>query len=306
VLCSLQAQQTDEFRSKDAIARNKVKYQFNWDYKYEGNKPSKTGIKTSVTTFNNAGDAILVNAFNPKGAILHTEKYRYDARGNKIEYTRQSGDNSYQKRYSYNDKNLVIAESGFDGVEKFRNEYSYAKDGSLMEIRYMKDSLLSEKRVFAKSGQITTVSIYNRNGVLTSKLVLKHDSHNNLIEESLYGANQNALEKKTYNYDDKENLKEEARYKLDKITLKTTYSYNASGNLVEVAEQTADMAKFVKKSMVYDSQGNLLEIQWRRKASDEFNQIRYVYDSRGLCVSANTYYPATGYRVLTRYVYEFY
>ena len=300
------SQTTDDLKIREAIARNKVKSQINWDYKYVKDKPEKTGVKTSVTLYSVNGDILQVNALNPKGAVLHTEKYTYDSKGNKTEYNRTSGENSYQKKYIYNDKNQLIEENGFDGVENFRNLYTYNVKGDMSEIRYMKKTILQEKRVFVKENTSTQVSVYNSAGALTSRLVLKYDSKENLVEEAVYGMNQSALEKKTYHYDDKRNLKEEARYKMDKITLKTTYNYNASGALLEIQEEAPGVPRYIKKSLTYDTKGNLLEIKWRRKGTEEFNSIAYQYDERGLCISADTYYPATKYRVLTKYTYEYY
>jgi len=300
------SQLAEDLKNKEVISRNKVKNQVSWDYKYSGGKPGKTGVKTSVTTYAGSGDIYQVNALNPKGTILHTEKYSYDSRGNKTEYTRNSGESSYQKKYAYNEKNQLTEESGFDGVENFRNIYTYNALSEMTEIRYMKKSVLQEKRMFVKNDASTTVSVYNAGGTLTSKLILKYDAKDNLIEEVIYGVNQSELEKKTYNYDDKKNLKEEAKYKLDKITLKTTYNYNASGALLEILEEAPGITKFVKKSLNYDAKGNLLEIKWRRKGKEEFNRITYQYDDQGLCSSSDTYYPVTKYRVLTKYTYEYY
>jgi len=126
------------------------------------------------------------------------------------------------------------------------------------------------------------------------------------LEESIYGINKNPLEKKTYNYDEKKKLREEAKYKLNKIMVRNTYNYNTSGSLVEITEEAPGVAKYVKKSMGFDTQGNLVEIKWRRNGSEEFNSITYKYDERGLCTSADTFYPSTKYRVLTKYSYEYY
>jgi hypothetical protein len=300
------AQSIDDMKNKDVIARNKIKNQINWDYYYTGDKISKTGTKTSVTTYTTSGDIFQVSAYNNAGQVVNVEKYNYDTRGNKIEYTRNSADNSYQKKWVYNDKNLLIEESGFDGVENFRNTYGYNEKAEMTEIRYLKQTVLREKRLFNKNGNTTTVSVYNSGGIITSQVILKYDISGNLAEETVYGVNQNELEKKTYNYDAKENLKEEAKYKLDKITLKTNYTYNNSGNLVEIAEESAGAPKFVKKTLTYDDKGNLIQIKWRRKGADEFNTISYNYDAKGLCISAETYYPATKYKVLTKYTYENY
>ena len=94
--------------------------------------------------------------------------------------------------------------------------------------------------------------------------------------------------------------------KLNKITIRNTYNYSLSGALTEISEEAPNARKFVKKSLSYDTNGNLLEIKWRRNGSEEFNRITYQYDNRGLCITADTFYPATKYRVLTKYTYEYY
>jgi hypothetical protein len=303
-------QSADENRSAKIITQNHIKNQVSWDYPYKGTKTGKTGTKTSVTLFDATGNIDQVTTFNPKGAIVNIEKYKYDSHGNKTEYSRYSGSTdsqaAYQKISKYNEKNLVYEESGYDGVEHFTNIYKYDDKGELMEIRYMKNSLLAEKRVFSRNGAATNVSIFNGTGILTSKLVLRYDERKNLVEEAVYGINQSELEKKTYNYDDNKNLTEEAKYKLDKVTLKTCYIYNAKGDLVEINEENPGTAKFIKKSYTYDSLGNIREISWRRKGNEEFNSITYSYDAKGLCTSTNTWYPATKYKVLTKYTYETY
>lgn len=300
------AQVSEDLKNKKSISQNRVKAQISWDHKYNGDKPDSKGVKTSVTTYSTHGDVIQVNALNQAGAVVHTEKYSYDQRGNKTEYTRTSPESSYQKKYVYNDKNLLIEESGFDGVEHFKNQYDYNSDGEMKEIRYYKNSMLSEKRVFTKDGVTTTVNVFNRTGTLTSRLVLIYDSRGNLIEESVYGASSDPLEKKTYNYDEKRKLKEEARFKLNKITVRNTYSYTPSGDLAEITEETPGTPKFTKKCLSYNSNGNLAEIRWRRRGTEDFNSIVYTYDNRGLCTTAETFYPATKYRVLTKYEYEYY
>jgi hypothetical protein len=303
-------QSADENRSAKIITQNHIKNQVSWDYPYKGNKTGKTGVKTSVTVYDATGNIAQVTTFNPKGAIVNIEKYKYDSHGNKTEYSRYAGSTdsqaAYQKISKYNDRNLVYEESGYDGVEHFTNNYKYDDQGELLEIRYMKNSVLSEKRVFSKNGKSTLVTIYNGTGVLSSKLVLRYDERKNLVEEAVYGINQSELEKKTYNYDDNKNLTEEAKYKLDKVTLKTCYNYNPNGDLIEISEENQGTAKFVKKSYTYDSMNNLRQINWRRKGNEEFNTISYSYDAKGLCTSTDTWYPATKYKVMTKYTYETY
>ena len=310
VFLHVSPQSAFEKRAKESIAYNRIKSQINLDFNYTGNKPAKTGIKTSVTIYTSAGDIAQVTTFNPKGQIINIEKYKYDTHGNRTEYSRYAGESqtqaAYQKISKYNEKSLLMEETGYDGVENFINTYKYDAQGNMTEIRYMKNHVLSEKRVFSRDANTTLVSVYGASGNLTSKLALQYDSGNNLTEETVYGINQSELEKKTYHYDENKNLMEEAKYKQDKITLKTTYNYSKSSELLDISEESPGSSKFIKKAFIYDPNGNLNEIKWRRKGTEEFNRISYSYDPKGIRTSSDTWYPATQYRVLTKYMYETY
>jgi YD repeat-containing protein len=307
---SIWAQPSIDKKIRENIAANKIKRQASLEYKYVGDKPEENGIKTSVTFYNTAGDIADITIYNPKGLIVNVEKYRYDANGNKLEYTRYSGGSqgpvAYQKISTYDTKSNLIEENGFDGVEKFSNKYTYDAQGNLSEILYRKNGVLKEKRIFKKDGPITRVSIYNPAGKLISKLALTYDSRNNLMEETVYGINQDILERKTFDYDEKKNLRSESKYRLNKMTLRTTYNYNTNGDLVEIMEENPAGGKFVKKSFSYSPKGYLIEIKWRRKANEEFNRLSYSFDLKGVCTQSDTFYPATNYHVLTKYNYEFY
>jgi hypothetical protein len=294
---------------RDNIADNKIRSQTSWEYKYSGDQPESTGIRTSATTYNASGDVTEIITYNPKGIVMNVEKYRYDDAGNKLEYSRFSGGNerqvAYQKISAYNTRNHVTEEKGFDGVEKFSNHYTYDAQDNVTEILYHKNGILKEKRVFMKDGTKTNVSIYNSSGKMISRLLLTFDNRNNLLEETVYGINQDIIERKTFDYDEKKNIRRESKYKLNKMTLRTTYNYNDSGDLFEILEEGQDGVKFVKKSISYNSGGNITEIKWRRKASEDFNSITYFYDAKGICTQSETLYPSTKYRALTKYVYEF-
>ncbi len=295
-------------RENNAV--NKIKNQTSWEHKYNGDIPDPAGIKTSVTLYNSSGDVTEVTTYNPKGLVMNVERYRYDKAGNKIEYSRYTGGNesqvAYQKISRYNDNNNVVEENGFDGVEKFSNRYTYDAQGNLSEILYQKNGMLKERRVFRKDGLKTHVSIYNSAGKMISKLLLTYDSKNNLTEETVYGMNQDIIEKKIFDYDEKKNLRSESKYKLNKMTLRTTYNYSPDGDLLEITEEGPEGGKYVKKSFAYGTRGLVAEIKWRRRSNEDFNSITHQYDARGICLQSITFYPATNYRALTKYSYEFY
>lgn len=277
------------------------------DFAYAGNTPEKQGTKTSLTIYSPQGEIQQVTTYNPKGEVRHIEKYKFDQKGNKTAYSRFSGAEAakaeYQKFSRYDENGLVIEESGFDGVDNFKNLYTYNSQMKLTQIRYEKNNQLAEKRVFEKHGIHTQVSIFSGAGALNGKLIIRYDANGNVIEEILYGLNQSELEKKTFQYDNRKNLTEEKKFKLDKIALRTIYTYNSTGNLIEIWEEQPGADKFLKKSIAYNDREDIIEIRWRRKPSEEFNRITYTYDNRGLRSTADTYYPATQYKVLTRYQY---
>jgi YD repeat-containing protein len=303
-------QPTLDKKVRDNNAANKIKSQTSWEHKYNGDIPEPSGTITSITLYNSSGDVTEVTTYNPKRMVLNVEKYRYDGAGNKLEYSRYIGGNeqeiAYQKISSYDARNNVVEENGYDGVEKFSNKYTYDTQGNLSEILYHKNGILKERRVFKKDGLKTNVSIYNSSGKMISKLVLLYDSKNNLMEETVYGINQDIIERKTFDYDENKNLRTESKYKLNKMTLRTTYNYTPTGELIEITEESPAGGKFVKKSFTYGTKGLITEIKWRRRSNEDFNSITYQYDARGICTQSVTFYPSTSYRALTKYNYEFY
>lgn len=305
-----QGQSQIDNRIRQKNVQNRISNQESWDYKYAGNTPGKTGSRTSITTYTSSGDIDRVVTYNAKGVVQHIEEYSYDKNGRRTEYTRMSGENaqkpSYQKISVYNTAGDLSEEKGFDGVENFRNTYLYDATGNLTEIQYYANNMLREKRKFSGTKTLNNVEVFNGSGTLVSRLAIKYDAGGNVTEETVYGVNQAELEKKVYNYDQNSNLTGESRYKLDKVTLTTTYTYNAAGDLLTVYEQSPSYPKFLKKSMTYDALGNLKEIKWRRNPNEEFNMMVYNYDSKGICATVETFYPATDYRVLTKYVYAYY
>ncbi|MBN2275435.1 MAG: hypothetical protein JXK95_13960 [Bacteroidales bacterium] len=311
MLCSVAwTQPSVEQKIRDNIAANKIKSQISFEHKYTDGQPQASGTKTSVTLYNTSGDITKVTTYNAKGLVMNVENYRYDGAGNKLEYTRYSGDNetqvAYQKITKYDDDNNIVEENGFDGVEKFHNQYSYDALRNLSEIHYRKNSVLKERRVFKKDGLKTHVSIYNPSGKMISKILLVYDKKGSLLEETVYGINQDIIERKTFDYDETEKLKAESKYKLNKMTIRTTYNYTPNGDLAEIIEESPGSGKFIKKSYTYSPKGLITEIKWRRRADEDFNSITYKYDSRGICTESITFYPSTNFRTLTKYDYAFY
>ncbi len=298
--------QNIEENEQKVISKNGVIAKTQWDYNYSNGKTSKTGKKTIRTTYNRKGQALSVDAFNMKGEIISSEKYEYDSDGNKTLYERVSTNGKYKKAYQYNNKNQIVLEAGFNGSEPFRNTYQYNLKGLPVEIVYVLSNRTDEKRIYDYSGNTASVEVYKSGNQLASKLKLIYDDLDRITKEILYSLNNTELEKKIFEYNSGNNLVKEEKYRSGKFYYRISYTYDSNGRLLKVAEQNAGSSKFDKKVYTYNSSGQLTEYKWRRGSDDKFNVKQYTYDGKGLCISEYTYYPATDFKVLTKYTYEYF
>jgi hypothetical protein len=243
---------------------------------------------------------------NVKGQITGYEKYAYNDNNNRTLYEREGSSNSYKKISEYDAKNNLIQESGFNGTEDFRNEFEYTSSGKLEEAVYYINNNLQQKLVYKNSGTTTMIETYMRGVTLTSKIKIAYDSKGNIIEETTYNINGTELEKKEYKYNSASQLLEETKTQKGKFFYRNTYEYDARGNLLNIYEATLVKTKYAKKVYTYDTSGNLTVYKWRRSPDEEFNVKTYTYDSMGICLTEYTYYPNTGYELLSKYEYEYY
>lgn len=304
--------QTIDELEKEAVIKHKIKSKVQWDHKYEGNKPAKSGKKSSQTTYSPKGDILRIDLFGPKNLVSSRETYEYDSRGNRTLYLKTTSPNDpnaqpkYKKSSTYNSIQKVTLETGFDGAENFKNTFSYNDKGRPTKITYTLSGRIDETREYAHQGNTATVKILKSGQHLISTMKLSYDAKNNITEEIILSLDGRELERKKYTYRDDGKLMKEVKLKLGNPYYTITYTYNAQGRLTKITEDSKAKGKFIKKEYAYDSKGNLTEFKWRRKPSDEFNKKTYSYNDKGICTSVHTIYPATKYQLLTKYTYEFY
>jgi hypothetical protein len=306
LISSINYGQTIEEREKKIVFRNQIMSKTQWDFSYSNGTVSKQGTKISFTRYNKSGDIIEENLLGAKEQVTQSEKYEYDANGNKTLYERNGNSGKYNKAYKYDQKNNLILEAGFNGTENFRNSFTYNSSNKLETIIYSVNNNIDEKHIYAYSGDISIISIFNREQTLTSKLKLVYNNKGNVIEESLLSLDDKETEKKSYKYNASQQITEEEKNKGGALNYKLTYTYDALGNLLTVSEETKAFKKYIKKSYTYDSQGNLTEYKWRRDPANEFNIKTYTYNSKGICQTEHTFYPSTKFELLSKFEYEFY
>ncbi|MBN2349976.1 MAG: hypothetical protein JXJ22_14140 [Bacteroidales bacterium] len=307
-IIKLYSQPAIDEKFKENIVQHKIETRTQWDKSFMKNKPYSGEQKTAFTRYDKNGNITELLTYQAKDT-LSLETYEYDYSGFRTEYTKRKGGGlivAYKKISSYNQNGDLTLEQGYNGTENFKNEFSYTRNNKISEIKYYLENQLDEKRVFTHNGNQAAVEVFNKGGILISKLKLVYDSNKNLIEENLLAKNDKVTEKKIYSYDAKSNLVKEVKYREENFYNQTDYNYNASGDLVEIVENNPNDGKFVKKSFKYDNNGNLTEMLWRRNPSDEFSSKTYMYDQKGICTGVETFYPSTDFKIITKYSYEFF
>jgi len=298
--------QTLEEREKQIAARNHIKTKIQTDFNYQAGKIAKTGIKTSVTTYTSSGDILQISFFNSKGQNIGTETYTYDQNNNRTLFEREGSGNNYKKISEFNARNNLILETGFNGTENFRNEYSYNSSGKLLEVSYIVNNRVQQKLIYENSGNITNVSNYMAGTTLTSKIRMVYDNKGQIVEETTYSIDGRELGKKAYKYTTSSQLVEETKTQKGSMYYRITYSYDSRGNLLSIYEETLSKKNYAKKLYSYDAAGNLVEYKWRRNPDEEFNVKTYTYNSQGICLTEHTFYPNTKFELLSKFEYEFY
>jgi hypothetical protein len=297
--------QTLEEQEKQIAAKNHIKSKTQTDFKYTEGKQAKTGITSSVTTYSQSGEILLINLLDTKGLVIGWEKYTYDANGNRTLFEREGSGSKYKKVTQYDAKNNLLLESGFNGTENFKNEYHY-ESGKLRNTVYMVNNKIVRKLVYEYSGSTTNVGIYTGGTVLSSKIKMVYDAASNLVEETHLSVDGKETEKKTFKYNTASQLTEEAKTKAGKLFYKITQEYDTKGRLLKISEETLSKAKYAKKIYSFDAAGNLISYQWRRTPDEEFNVKKYTYDTKGVCLTEHTLYPATKFELLSKFEYEYY
>jgi hypothetical protein len=298
--------QTIEEQEKQIAANNHIKIKTQFDYKYINGVIAKTGTKSSNTTYSKTGEILQVDLLDIKEQVVGWEKYTYDENDNRTLFEREGSGSKYKKVSSYNAKNDLVLESGFNGTENFRNDYVYNAAGELSEVTYLVNSKINRRLIYEHSGNITHVGIFTGGTTLTSKIKMTYDANGNLIEETHYSVDDRETEKKTFKYNASKELIEEVKTQGGKFYYKITQDYDVQGRLVKVSEETIAKARYIKKTFSFDAAGNLTEYKWRRSPDEEFNVKTYTFNPNGVCLTEHTLYPESKFELLSKFEYEYY
>ena len=179
--------------------------------------------KNLQITFNEKGNKLEENWFNPDGRLDFKWTYKYDDKGNKIELNSFNHDGSLDSKFTfkYDDKGNQIELNWFnpDGRLDFKWTYKYDDKGNQIEENgFNSDGRLSFKSTYKydDKGNKIEQNSFNPDGSLGSKYTYKYDDKGNKIEENSFNPDGSLYYKATYKYtyDQQGNWTQQITYKV--------------------------------------------------------------------------------------------
>jgi hypothetical protein len=298
----------DESKTRERNQANKIHKVIQWSYKYENSKPSKDGNISVVTVFNEQGYPIEVTNYN-SGKVSSIQKYSYDLRGNKSEYTNFDADKNkktYSVSFTYNDQGLLVREDGYDGLSPYHIEYSYDAASQITKItKFDANKAIEEQWDYSYSDTVSQINI-TKKGRLTYKQRIIKNAKGQKVEEAKFDAMGKELKKTRYIFLPSGQIDKRDEYVGGNLRYTHLYVYDSENKLVQVTQKEPTGKQFPYSSYKYDSKGNLLQEQWSENKGAEYSKKESTYDPKDILKEVDTYYAPYEYQVLYKYTYEFY
>ena len=294
---------------RNLIKSQGIRVKEQWDFKYSGNLVSAKGFVSSRTTFDKEGRIIEVVNYKSDTAVLDVTTYAYNSNGDRIEFAKYKGNKAslvFKQSTQYRAPQQRSLETGFNGVDEFRNQYTYNSASKLIEIRYYTGKKLDEVRSLSYNGNETTAQVKDANGNILSYVKSKSDDKGRIIEETKLDKNLNVTDQMFYSFDARGNLVAEEKRGPLKKTVRTEYVYDKSGKMQEVYLNAGDLPKYLKQSYSFGSNGFLSGEFWKNSPSAEQSFRKYNYDANGRLLSTDCYFASYKYKVLNKFVYQSY
>jgi hypothetical protein len=307
--CGLSFGQVD-FQSKDReiYKRNKVKQMLQWSYDYVNGKPVTNGYISRRLSFDNKGNTLEEINYKVNGTITSVVTYSYDDKGNLKSFSRYTGNKeklTYNQNIEYDSRGNKLTESGYDGVSSYTNAFSYNTDNQLIEITYTTDKVLTEKRTFKYSGNVTEMTISNNNQSIISKEISNYDVNKNIIEEAKY-VQDKISQKSDYSYDPSGKRIEETKQNLGNFLYRRTFTYDSKGNVITINEEKPEGVKYDAYIYKYDTFGNATEERWAKDNTSAYSSKINKYDAKSLLIESNCFFASYKFSVMYVYTYEYY
>ncbi len=298
----------DEAKTREKNQENKIYKATQWSYKYENGKPAQNGNISVITVYNTNGFPVEVTNFN-SGKISTVQKYSYDIKGNKSEYTNFDADKNkktYAVSFNYNSQGLLIREDGYDGLSPYHTEYSYDSTSRMSNIsKFDEKNVIEERWDYSYADTVSLIAI-TKKGKLTNKKRITKNTKGQTLEDVKYDALDKELKKTLYFYSANGQTDTRDEYVSGNKRYTHKYIYDKDNKLVQVIQIEPTGKQFPYSNYKYDTKGNLLQEQWSENKGTEYSRKESIYDPKDILKEVDTYYAPYEYQVLYKYTYEFY
>ena len=215
---------------------------------------SKYSSMEMITTFNEQKLPLTMQQTVGE-EVIDTIKYTYDENGYLIkQHQTLFEEDDRVREFFYNENDQIIKEifTEYDGSQEI-TAYSFDANGNLVHMA-----------LTMSDGSVTTTAY-------------EYDEKGNLVKETQVSESA-PLYVKEYTYKN-DLLTEEKHYSDEELTLTASYTYDALGNLLQIATDTPEGTSSTA-TYTYDEKGNRITESYSDSYGDTI-EVSYTYDSYG-------------------------
>jgi len=308
-LSPVKAQHDFEAIERARIANARVRTQTQWTHDYVNGRPAARGYRSKITHFDTRGNITEIINNNADGRLVSRIVNRYDNRNNLISHQRfnERNEERYSQRNMFDAAGNLVRETGFNGNAQYNNTFTYDTNGRLVEIRYMEDNALVERREFRYTGNRIEISVFGPNNNLVYRQENTLNDKGLLVSEVRTGGSaNNVIHTLTMQYNSLGDLTEEMRRRGDnRLEFQRFLTYDRNNRPIRVETVNPDGTRFVSHEWQFNAQGDLVQESWRRNNRTEMSTRRITYDTRGLPTEVDAFFASFNLNSLYRYTYEF-
>lgn len=261
----------------------------------------------SKTVYDEHGNVILDERYNPDGGLEETEEKNYDKEGRLVESKNiLHGEVAGHKSYEYEDGKIKRGFIHYVDGAKDTIEYEYEAEKLKRKLFYDEDKELEKEVVYEREGnRLTEFTKDEDGGILEEKVQVFEGDR--LVEETYTDHFSGASYQLTFKYDDQgreiSSQRSDSEGALAESVEKT---YDDNGNLIRI-EDVENQRVVV---MEYDDQGNNTFQEERMNDGTVVSTITRSFDAQGLHIYSEVFLDGLGQQMSQRYnvyrEYEFF
>jgi hypothetical protein len=253
----------------------------------------ETTFRNSLQEFDERGNLIKEASYNVMGDLEVLNYYRYDDKGYLIEQIIHFDEDEIAETHRMENREdgkplkeiVEYADGSVDTVT-----FNYDSDGNLLEeVEKDSDGIVESHEVykFQNKKLIHEITFGPENTKMTENFHT-YDEKGNLLESSMWNAEDGTLSKVVNEYDDKGQRVETRHYNnAEQLIARSIFTYDEKGNIVELEEEDGTGLRNTK--IENDDKGNMT-LQEEFSETGELNlRIERTYDEQGQLAESAVY-----------------